>query len=119
LAVLDRKVSILVSVPLMVEYEAVLTRTEQLIASGLTRRDVNDVLDALMTVATPIHLRFLWRPRLKDPNDEMVLETAVNGAADVLITFNTRHLAAGAEEFGIRVVRPRDAWEEIRDYEEK
>jgi predicted nucleic acid-binding protein len=61
----------------------------------------------------------MWRPRLKDPGDEMVLETAVNGAADRLVTFNVRHLAAAARDFGIRVVQPRDAWKECRSDEKK
>jgi predicted nucleic acid-binding protein len=52
-------------------------------------------------VVKPVLLWFLWRPRLKDPADEMVLETAVNGAADFLVTFNERHLGAAAREFGM------------------
>jgi predicted nucleic acid-binding protein len=110
---------VLASVPLVVEYEAVLTRPEHLEASGLTSRQVNEVLDALVRVSTPVHLRFLWRPRLRDPADEMVLETAVNGEADWLVTFNLRHLAGAAREFGIRALRPCDAWREIRRHEKK
>ncbi len=49
----------------------------------------------------------------------MVLETAVNGAADWLVTFNTRHLADSAREFGIRVARPPHAWREIGRHEKK
>ena len=100
--------------PLVLEYEAVLTRPEHLEASGLTTPQINDVLDALVKVSIPVPLQFLWRPRLKDPADEMVLETAVNGAADWLVTFNLRHLAGAAGVFGIRVMRPCDAWREIR-----
>lgn len=113
LAALDRAFETLVSVPLVIEYEAVLTRPEHLAASGLHAREVNDVLDALVKVATPVAFRFLWRPQLKDPADEMVLETAVNGAADWLVTFNVRHLSTAAGEFGIRVRRPPDAWREV------
>ncbi len=112
--ILDRKIELLVSVPLMVEYEAVLTRSEHLDASGLVARDVNDLLDALAGVITPVRLRFLWRPKLNDPADEMVLETAVDGGADTLGTFNVRHLDAAAREFGIRVARPPDALKEYR-----
>jgi predicted nucleic acid-binding protein len=90
----------------MVEYEAVLTRPEHLQASGLNANEMNEILDAFAKVSTPVHLRFLWRPRLKDPADEMVLETAVNGAADRLVTFNERHLAAAGREFGIGVLAP-------------
>lgn len=110
----DRQIELLVSVPLMVEYEAVLTRTEHLDAAGLTAIQVNELLDALVTVAIPVRLKFLWRPKLKDPADEMVLETAVNGGADRLVSFNIRHLAAAAAEFGIRVLQPREAWKECK-----
>jgi predicted nucleic acid-binding protein len=103
----------------MIEYEAVLTRPEHLKVIGLTSREVNQVLDALAHVSTPVVLRFLWRPRLKDPADEMVLETAVNGEADWLVTFNVRHLADGAREFGIRVMRPAEAWKQVQGYEKK
>jgi len=113
LCALDGGIEVLVSVPLMIEYEAVLTRQEHLSASGLTAPEVNAILDAFASVAVQAPLRFLWRPRLKDPGDEMVLETAVNGAADRLVTFNERHLAAAAREFGLRVLRPREAWKEV------
>jgi predicted nucleic acid-binding protein len=116
---LDRRFEVLASVPLILEYEAVLTRPEQLESSGLTSPQVNDVIDAFVKVSIPVPLRFLWRPQLKDPADEMVLETAVNGAADWLITFNLRHLANAARAFGIRVARPGDAWREIRRHEKK
>ncbi len=114
LAALDRRIVILVSVPLMLEYEAVLTRPEQLNETGLTAEESNAVLDALAAVIEPVRLRFLWRPRLKDPADEMVLETAVNGRADCLVTFNLRHLAKAANEFGIRVSPPGEVWREIK-----
>jgi putative PIN family toxin of toxin-antitoxin system len=111
---LDRKIEMLVSVPLMVEYEAVLTRPVHLEASGLAASEVHELLDALCGVITPVRFRFLWRPKLNDPADEMVLETAVNGGADGLVTFNTRHLSVAAGEFGIRTMRPTDALKEYR-----
>ena len=119
IGVLDRVFEVLASVPLIIEYEAVLTRPEHLDASGLTSREMNEVLDALVRVSVPVHFWFMWRPRLKDPADEMVLETAVNGEADWLVTFNVLHLAVAAREFGIRVLRPGDAWSEIRKHEKK
>lgn len=116
---LDGGFDLLASVPLMIEYEAVLTRPEHLAAIGLTPGEVNEILDAIAKVAHPVPLRFLWRPRLKDPSDEMVLETAVNGGADWLVTFNMRHLADAAREFGIRAVRPFEAWKQVHRHEKK
>ena len=119
LSALDGDVELLVSVPLMIEYEAVLSRREHLAVIGLTSGQIGEILDALAVVAIPVRLSFLWRPRLKDPADEMVLETAVNGGADRLVTFNTRHLAEAALDFGIRVLRPNEAWKEVRGRNEK
>lgn len=106
LAALDRRITLLASVPLVLEYEAVLTRPEHLKEIGLSAEEVNEALDAIVAVVEPVALRFLWRPRLKDPADETVLETAVEGGADSLATFNVRHLAEAAMEFGIRASPP-------------
>jgi predicted nucleic acid-binding protein len=103
----------------MLEYEAVLTRAEHLSATGLSVQETSAVLDLLAAVAEPIQLRFLWRPRLKDPADEMVLETAINGRADRLVTFDLRHLKAAAEEIGITTITPPVAWKEIQRREKK
>lgn len=59
-------------------------------------------------------MSFQWRPQLADANDEMVLEAAVNGRADALITHNVRDFARGAERFGLRVLRPGDYLKELR-----
>ena len=67
----------------------------------MSAEDVNAILDALAAVMERVTLRFLWRPQLRDPADEMVLETAVNGNADYLATFNIRHLGEPAAIFGI------------------
>jgi hypothetical protein len=61
---------------------------------------------------------FRWipnrRPQLRDPGDEMVLEAAVNGRANILVTFNVRDFGAVPARFGIRVMVPREAIERIR-----
>ena len=104
-----RRYTLLVSVPLMVEYQDVMSRPEHLHASGLDRQDVEDLLDAIASVAAPVRLAYLWRPAAVDPNDDMVLETAVNGQAAAIVTFNARHLAKPAERFGLAVIRPAEA----------
>jgi putative PIN family toxin of toxin-antitoxin system len=114
LAALDRRIIMLASVPLMLEYEAVLTRPEQLDKIGLSVVEINVVLDAVASVIEPVPLHFVWRPRLKDPADEMVLDTAVNGNADKLATFNLKHLRDAAMEFGIRANRPGEVLRELR-----
>jgi putative PIN family toxin of toxin-antitoxin system len=118
-AALERRIRLVASVPLMIEYEAVLTRPEHCAAAGLTSREVNAVLDALAAVCEPVALGFLWRPRLKDPGDEMVLETAVNGRVRRLVTFNVRDFRPAAHQFGILVETPAKAWEEVLADEKK
>jgi putative PIN family toxin of toxin-antitoxin system len=115
----DRRIVVLASVPLMIEYEAVLTRSEHILATGLSVSDTRALLDGFASVAEPVLVSFLWRPMLKDPGDEMVLEAAVNGGADRVVTFNLRHLRLAAQEFGIRVLSPPDAWKEIRRLDAK
>lgn len=91
-AVLQREAALLLSVPLALqyEYEAELTRPEQLSASGASRAEAILLLDALCAWCRPVEVSFLWRPMLRDPNDQMVLEVAVKGPADRLLTFNER-----------------------------
>ena len=65
-------------------------------------------------VAEPVRLAFLWRPAVRDPDDDMVLETAVNGRADAIVTFNLRDFGTAAKRFGIDTLSPGEAvrrWE--------
>jgi predicted nucleic acid-binding protein len=79
LGALDGSFQLLLSVSLILEYEAVLSRPERLAACGFGAAEIGRVLDDLAAIAKPASLSFRWRPRLSDPNDDMVLETAVNG----------------------------------------
>lgn len=114
LAALDQKLELLLSVPLVIEYESVITRAEHLEAAMLDESDTIAILDALVSVAEPVRLSFRWRPVLRDPADDMVLETAVNGGAELLVTFNRRHFGSAARKFALRVVSPAEALERLR-----
>lgn len=109
MAALECRLTLLASVPLMIEYQAVMTRPEHLAASRLSIEDVSVLLDAVAAVAQPVRLAFLWRPAVRDPDDDMVLEAAVNGRADAIVTFNIRDFDKAAEHFGVEVVLPREA----------
>ena len=114
LAALDRRFELLLSVPLVLEYEAVLTRPQHLAACGLSSSEVGRVLDDLAAVARPVRLAFRWRPRLSDPDDDMVLETAINGGAVAIVTFNQRDFLSGTIGFGCAVIPPLVALQRIR-----
>jgi len=94
---------IAVSVPLVLEYEDALLR--QLADTSLRESDVHDVLDYLCSVAKRQDIFFLWRPLLRDPNDDLVAEVAVAAGCDAIVTYNRRDFA-GIEQFGIRVLTP-------------
>ncbi|HMD95962.1 MAG TPA: PIN domain-containing protein [Terriglobia bacterium] len=106
LAALAGRFDLLLSVPLMLEYEAVLSRPEHRAASGASARDVADVLDGLAALGKRVRLAFRWRPALPDPSDDMVLETAINGHAHAIVTFNERDFNPIAAEFGCLAMRP-------------
>ena len=106
---LDRRFTLLLSVALVLEYEATCSDPAQRIASGLSVSEIGTIVSALCAVAEPVRSWFLWRPQLRDPADEMVLEAAVNGSADALVTFNRRDFGDVPETFGIELLSPQQA----------
>ena len=114
LAALKQQFELLLSVPLILEYEVVLTRPEHLAASGLSSREVGRVLDDLGLVARSVRLAFRWRPMLSDPDDDMVLETATNGSANAIVTFNQRDFASVIKGFRCAAILPAAALQQIR-----
>ncbi len=93
---------IAVSVSLVAEYESALLRH----LSGRQRpRHVRDLVDQLCAVAVKQQIFFLWRPLLRDPNDDMVVEVAVASQADAIVTHNVRDFAP-ASRLGIPVLAP-------------
>lgn len=112
-ALIDRALSGAFELPLTValalEYESVCGDPAQRIASGLGNEEVEVIISALCAVAEPVQPRFLWRPQLRDPADEMVLEAAINGNADALVTFNRRGFGDAPGRFGVAVLMPQQA----------
>jgi putative PIN family toxin of toxin-antitoxin system len=99
-----------VSVPLFLEYEAA---TARLVEEGfIVQADLDAVLDYVAAAAQHRSVFFLWRPLLRDPGDDMVLECAVAAQADAIVTFNQRDFY-GAERFGLRILTPRELLEEM------
>ena len=102
----QRRFELILSVPLMLEYEEVLKRDDMRAKSHLTLEEIDVLLDMLAAVGTPQTPFFQWRPQLLDPDDEMVLELAANGHADAIVTVNIRHFLPAAWTFGVEVLRP-------------
>lgn len=106
----------LASVPLFLEYEAVLKRPEQLAEGQRSLASVDAFLDALVLRVEPVHLFYLWRPQLRDAADEMVLETALNGRAEALVTFNGGDFGA-ARNFALPVLTPAEFLKQLNQGE--
>ncbi len=102
-----------IGVGLALEYEAVCRRPEHQVASGLSSQDVERFVNAVLGIMEPVKNHFLWRPQLNDPGDELVLETAINGRAQLLVTFNEKDFAV-ADRFGIEVLLPRETLKRVR-----
>jgi putative PIN family toxin of toxin-antitoxin system len=109
---LRREITTLISVPLMLQYEEVLLRPEIMKLCGVDEDEVIDLVDAFCLIGEAVDLTYVWRPLLRDPGDEMVLETAMLGQADTLLTFNVRDFA-GANRVGVRIEQPGPAWGRI------
>jgi putative PIN family toxin of toxin-antitoxin system len=111
---LEHWATLLLSVALALEYEATATRTEHLIAAKANKAEVTNLINAIIDVIEPVEVHYQRRPQLVDAGDEMVLETAVNGRADAIVTFNQRHFGDVPSHFGTDVISPADALERIR-----
>ena len=91
------------SVPLVLEYEDAAKRMPE--ATGLGPEDIDDIIDYLCGVAHLQELHFLWRPVLRDPQDDHVLELAAEAGCEIVVTHNVRDFA-GSERFGVIAVTP-------------
>ena len=111
---LDGDLSVVVSVSLVLEYEAVATRDDQLVRIAASAADIRNVIDALVLTACRLHDVARLRPQLRDADDEHVLEAAVQGGADTIVTFNRRDFT-GAARFGVEVMVPGDLLKELRN----
>ena len=94
-----------ISVPLVLEYEAVLLRHAKEV--GLSRDEAVGLVDYFCHVGYRQAIHFLWRPTLSDPKDEFLLELAVAAGCDAIVTHNVRDFA-GANRFGVTIVTPSD-----------
>jgi putative PIN family toxin of toxin-antitoxin system len=106
----EGKFGIDLSVPLVLEYEQ---EAADLVGKrSLSRSDVEAILDYLCAVARRWKVFYLWRPFLRHPKDDMILELAVAASCDAIVTHNTKDFA-GAEQFGVRILRPSEFLREL------
>jgi putative PIN family toxin of toxin-antitoxin system len=106
--VAQKRLVLLATPPLFLEYEDVLKRPEHRLVHGLSSQELDDFLGELAALVEPVELHFRWRPQVHDTNDEMVLEAAINGDADALVTYNTADFSTAAARFSVPVLTPAD-----------
>lgn len=97
-----KKFKLSISTALILEYEDVAKRH----CKKFKPNQIDDVLDYICSESNHVRINYLWRPLLKDPNDELILELAVAAGADYIVTYNMKDFV-GTEKFGIKVVTPK------------
>lgn len=99
-----------ISVPLIIEYEAVLKRGN--LVKGITHKDIENFIDYLCGISEWQDIYFLWRPFLPDAFDDHILEVAVASRSYAIITYNKRDFC-GIDKFGLKILDPREFLAEI------
>jgi putative PIN family toxin of toxin-antitoxin system len=107
-------------VPLMdlklgLEYRDVALRSEHVRASALSKREILELIEALEAFAEPVEVVMKTRPLSADPSDDMILDVAINGRAEALVTNNKKHFARAGKRFGIPVLSPAELLEKMRE----
>jgi putative PIN family toxin of toxin-antitoxin system len=105
----SNRFDVAVSVPLVLEYEDAMLRHRGTLGVG----QVGDIIDYVCSVARQQQVFFLWRPFLRDPNDDMVVEVAVAAGAQAIVTHNRRDFV-GVERLGLKIWSPQHMLERIR-----
>ena len=101
----DKRLSVSISVPLILEYEDAVKRNKSKIK--LTKSEIDAIIDYICLTSEQRKIFYLWRPYLKDPKDDMVLELAVESESDYIISFNKKDFI-GIEKFNLQVVTPKE-----------
>lgn len=106
----SNKFTFFLSVPLVLEYESVAKRMSRNL--GLTHSDIENIIDYLCTVGNHIKVHYLWRPNLKDPGDDFVLELAVESECNYIVTHNVKDFK-GIKKFNLKAITPQELLRKI------
>ena len=100
--------------PIFLEYEAVLKLEDQRIIHQLASAEIDSFLTELVRHLEQARIYYRWRPQLQDAGDEMILEAALNGRADVIVTHNIKDFFGIEQSFGVRVLTPSEFLKEVK-----
>jgi predicted nucleic acid-binding protein len=112
--VLRGEIRIELTVAVALEYEAVATRDVHLEAGEISAIEAANLIDALVALANPVEIHFRWRPQLRDADDEMIFEAAINAQERTIVTFNTKDFAMAADKFDVTLLKPRQLLEKLK-----
>lgn len=116
--VLMERVVLLMDYKIASEYRDVALRPEHLAAARRSEEGVLSLIGSLEGLAEPVQVVSKQRPLSSDPNDDMILDVAINGQASAIVTQNTKHFIVAARRFGIKVLTPAELLEALRDEEQ-
>jgi putative PIN family toxin of toxin-antitoxin system len=106
----SEKFKVNMSVPLVLEYEA--SAKKMINEISLKEKEIDDILDFVISKANHWQIYYLWRPQFKDPGDDMVLELAVTANCEYIITYNLNDFK-GSEKFGVKAINPKEFLQKI------
>lgn len=106
----ENHLRLVISTPLLFEYEDVLKRNRTMLE--LTEAEIEVVLDNLCGFSRHQKIYFLWRPYLRDPKDDLVLELAVAADVKTIVTHNLKDFA-GVDKFGVEAISPKTFLEHV------
>jgi len=81
----------------------------------LSKREILELIEAMEAFAEPVEVVMKTRPMSPDQSDDMVLDVAINGRAEALVTSNKKHFAGAGKRFGIPVLSPAELLEKMRE----
>ena len=99
-----------ISPALIFEYESVAKRASSKIL--LNNSEIDSILDMICEWSNKCEIYFLWRPFLKDPKDDFILELAVESQSEFIITYNKNDFE-GIKKFGVKALTPKEFLKKI------
>ncbi len=103
---LTDKISPQISTSLFLEYEAVMKREKIQNLCSLTIKEQNELFQAFLSTCKWNEIFYLWRPNLKDKDDDFLIELAVASNSKVIITENQKDMKSGELQFEFEVLTP-------------